>query len=236
MRRVLDVARIQTVNWQFVLTLPLGVLAGTFVINLVVFGTVLATVGGPANAAGFNTGALSSLYIVAGISHLQTMTQVFPFAVGLSVTRRTFYAATALVVLAQSAAFGLLVTILQVIERATGGFGVRMTFFDFGFLAQDNVILQWLVYTVPLLAVSALGVSTGVVFARWGQWGIWAVVLGASVLGAGLTMLITWQRWWEAVGTFFAGQSSFALVAGYPSVIVLVLGVAGWLAIRRATP
>jgi hypothetical protein len=81
-----------------------------------------------------------------------------------------------------------------------------------------------------------VGVFAGVVFKRWGQAGVYTMTISAGVLLAGLTVLITWRGWWPAVGTWFAGQSSTALFAGYPLVLALLLGAGGWLAIRRATP
>ncbi len=41
---------------------------------------------------------LMSIYLVMLVAHLRTIAQVFPFALGLSVTRRTFFAATSLFV------------------------------------------------------------------------------------------------------------------------------------------
>jgi hypothetical protein len=232
MRRVLDVARVLTVNWFMVIGLPLVVLALAFALNLAIF----AVIGDEAPEEGWISGAVMSVYITMGIAHVQTITQVFPFALGLSVTRRAFYAATALVVVAQSLVYGLVLVADVRLEAATddGGLGVR--FFGLPFLVQGNVVAQWLVYAVPLLAVTAIGVFMGVVFERWGQPGVYVVGLGTAVLATAFVLVVTWQRWWPAVGSFFASQSSLALFAGYPLVIALVLGGAGWLALRRATP
>jgi hypothetical protein len=79
-------------------------------------------------------------------------------------------------------------------------------------------------------------VFAGVVFKRWGQPGVYALTVGTSLVLAGVAIVVTWQRWWPAVGSFFTDQSTFALLVSYPLVIAIVLGGAGWLAIRRATP
>jgi hypothetical protein len=232
MKRAFDVARIQTVNWFWIFAFPLVLLLVTFLLNVGIF----AAIGDVAPPEGRITGALLSIYIVMIPTHLQTMTQVFPFALGLSATRRSFYAATGLVVGAQSVLFGVLLLLLGRIETATGGWGVDLRFFGLPFLLQDGLLAQWLVYTVPFLALSAIGVFAGVVFKRWGQLGVYALTVGSGVALAGLAIVVTWQRWWPAVGSFFTNQSTFALLAGYPLVIAIVLGGAGWLAIRRATP
>jgi hypothetical protein len=231
MRRVLDVARM-TANWTWIFVWPLGILALTLVLNVAIF----ALIGDAAPPEGRVTGALMSIYIVLLVSHVQTMTQVFPFALGMSVTRRAFYAATALLVTAQAVVFGTALVVLDQLERVTGGWGVGVRFFGLPFVQQDGVFAQWLVYTVPFLACSAVGVVIGVIFKRWGQAGLFVAGIGATVALAGLAMLVTWRQWWPAVGSFFTGQSTFALLTVYPLLIALVLGGAGWVAVRRATP
>jgi hypothetical protein len=232
MNRVLDVARVQAVNWRGIVAWPLGILAFTLVINVAIFGAI----GDAAPPEGRVTGALSSIYIVMFVAHLQTITQVFPFALGLSVTRRAFFAGTALVVVAQALFFGLVLLLLEWVERTTGGWGVGVRYFGLPFLIQENPLTQWLVYVVPFLGVSAIGVFMGVVFKRWGQAGMYVLTMTAGVLAAGFAIVVTWQRSWPSVGSFFTGQSTFALLAGYPLVIALVLGGVGWFTIRRATP
>jgi hypothetical protein len=231
MKRVFDVARIQTVNWFWIFVFPPLLLLLVLVLHLVLFASI-----GAAPPEGRSTGALLSIYMVMLVAHLQTMTQVFPFALGLSATRRAFYAGTGLVVGAQSVLFGVLLLILGRIETATGGWGINLRFFGLPFLLQDGLLAQWLVYTVPFLALSAIGVFAGVVFKRWGQPGVYALTVGGSLVLAVVAIVVTWQRWWPAVGSFFTDRSTFALLAGYPLVIAIVLGGAGWLAIRRATP
>jgi hypothetical protein len=232
MKRAFDVARIQAVNWFWIFAFPLVLLLVTLLLNLGIF----ASIGDAAPPEGRVTGALLSIYVVMLVTHLQTMTQVFPFALGLSVTRRAFYAGAGLLIGAQSVIFGLLLLLFGRIEAATGGWGINLRFFGLPFLLQDDLLAQWLVYTVPFLALSAIGVFTGVVFKRWGQPGVFALTIGSAVVLAGVAMIVTWQGWWPAVGSFFTGQSTLALLAGYPLVVAIVLGGAGWLALRRATP
>ena len=230
-RRVLDVARIQSVNRMLLVGTPLGVLAAAFVINIAVF----AAIGDVAPPGARMSGALLSIYIATGVTHLQTMTQLFPFAIGISVTRRAFYAGTAFVVVVQSALFGLMITLFGVLEGATRGWGLQLYFFRLAFLPQ-NLLLQWLAYTGPFLAISAVFVFTGVVFKRWGQLGVYVVTVGAALLLGAPTVVVTWLRLWPSVGEFFVDSSALALLAGYPSVLAVLVGVAGYLAIRRATP
>jgi hypothetical protein len=232
MKRLIDVVRVQAINWHTLVLMPIGTLAVAFAINLMIFAAAGASIA-PDDRV---TGGIASIYAVVAASHLGTMTQVFSFAVGLSVTRRTFYAATAVVVAAQAALLGVLLTVLEVVERATAGWGVGMRFFGVPFVAQSNPLAQWGVYTAPLIGVSALAVLVGVIVKRWGQGGLYLALVGAAVVLGLAVVVVTWREGWPAVGSFFLTQSALSLFVLLPLVIALALGGAGWLAIRRAVP
>jgi hypothetical protein len=230
--RVLAVVRLQLVSWKFGLGMPLGILTLVLAINLALFGSL----GEIVPPEGRTTGGMLSIYIVFGVGYLQTMTQLFTFALGLSVTRRAYYAGVTLLVAAEAVAFGALVLLLNLLERASGGWGIGLKFFALDFLTVDDPGRQWLIFTVPFLLFGALGVFSGVVFKRWGQAGVYAMTVSVGVGLAALSVLVSWQGWWPAVGSWFAGQTATALFAGYPLAIALLLGAGGWLAVRRATP
>jgi hypothetical protein len=232
MNQALAVVRLQLVNWRFGLGIPLGILALVLVINLVLFGSI----GDAIPPDGRATGGVLSLYITFGVGYLQTMTQLFTFALGLSVTRRAFYAGVVLLVVVEALGFGAVLLLLKLVEQTTGGWGMGLKFFTLDFLTVADPALQWLVFTVPLLAFAALGVFAGVVFKRWGQTGVYVMTIAVAVVLAAATVLITWRGWWPEVGGWFAGQPIASLFAGYPLVLALLLGAGGWLAIRRATP
>jgi hypothetical protein len=232
MRRLLDVARIQLINPLLALGMPLGLLVLVFALNLGIF----AAIGDVAPPGGQITGAMASIYIAVLILHLQTMTQFFPFLLGLGVTRRQFYAGTTIFVVGQAMVFGLVLMVGRALEIATGGWGMNLVFFRFGLPEQSNVFTQWLGYVVPFLVFSAIGLFAGVVFKRWGQIGVYAVSLGAAVILAVAAVVITLQGAWSSVGRFFVDLPPLALGAGYPLLLALLIGGAGWLTVRRAVP
>lgn len=231
MNRLLATVRIQLVNLPSVLGWPLGIMSVAFAISFAIFAVLGDTV--PPDERG--TGGLISMYVTMFVVFIVTMTQVFPFTLGLGVTRRTFYGATSLVLLGQALVFGVLLTLLAAIERVTGGWGIGLEFFGWEFLVQDNVLAQLLVYAVPLAALAYVGVVLGTTYQRWGQTGVWIACVGTGVALGGLAVLVTWQRWWPAVGSFFTEQSTFALLAGYPLLLAALLAGAGWFMLRRAT-
>ncbi|WP_026454488.1 hypothetical protein [Saccharomonospora iraqiensis] len=234
MNRLTRLVRIQLVNAPAVLGLPVLVLALVIAANVLIFATLQGAGGG--NAEGNATGALTAIYAVMLVVHLQTMTQTFPFAVSLSATRRDFFGATVLVVLGQSVFYGVLLAMLDVVERATGGWGVNMTLVTLPIFSQDGFPLQALAYTAPFVLMSFLGIWFGIVFQRWGQFGAWALGISLGVLAVAFVALVNWLDAWSAVGEFFTGQPPLMWQAGYPLLASVVLGAAAYLTARRAVP
>ncbi|WP_370948802.1 hypothetical protein AB5J62_14935 [Amycolatopsis sp. cg5] len=230
MKRVLDVARIQLVNWPALIAYPLAVVAA-----MPLLGWVIDISNGETATGPHEVYLLPVVGAVAAAGHLQTMTQVFPFALGLGVTRRKFAEATALVITAQALVFGLVLVGFGAIEQGTGGWGREARIFAPGAIHEYGPITRWLAYTVPIIAVSAICVLAGVVFQRWRQTGIYLTVFGGAAALAGAGALATSQGWWSSIGRFLGGQPSLALFAAYPLAFALVLGAGAWLVLRRAT-
>lgn len=236
MTRVLDVARIHLVNWRIAVLLPFGILTLVFLLNLAIFAVVrtIDTTGGTGQV--YTTGGAVALYIFVLINSVQAITQVFPFTLGLSVTRWTFFVATGCYMAVQAVAFALVLTLGLVLERATGGWGVAMTFFGSAMPAQENLLVQWLIFVALLLVFAAIGLLFGVVFKRWGPIGIYTALVGLAVVLVAAVLLITWQGRWTALFDAVVAQPPLALGVGYPVLLSVLIGGAGWLALRRATP
>lgn len=230
MNRLLRVTRLHTVAWPSLLGLPWLIVGSSFVLNLVIFALIEDQVDGRPT-----TGGLGSLYVTTFIMAAAAVSQVFPYALGMSVTRRSFYVATSLLVVVQAVAFGIVLYLLKLAEEATAGWGVSMNFFAIPFADVDNAVLQILVYGVPLLFLSLLGMLAGTMHVRWGSNGVFVFILGLIVIVGLLGVLIAWQRWWDELGTWLTDQSPVSLIAGWPMLAVPLLAAGGFLAIRRAT-
>lgn len=231
MTRTLRVARLHLTPWPVTQGWPWGILALAFAVNLAIFGALHRS-----GESGGETGGLMAIYIVFFIVYMQAMTQVFSFALGISVTRHRFFAATSMLALAQSLAYGAVLYLFKLIESATGGWGISLRFFGIPLVAQDNALRQILVYAVPFLLLAFLGVFLGVVFKRWGTNGILTLGATSVFVFGGLAALVTWQGQWPAIGNWFADQSTLALLAGWPALIAVALAATGYGTIRRATP
>ncbi|OZC54190.1 ABC transporter permease [Rhodococcus sp. 15-649-1-2] len=231
MKRTFDVARLHTVAWPLIIGWPLGILAISFAICYVIFALI------PTTDSDYNfTGALFSMYGFAVGFYLQAVTQTFPFALGISVTRREFFSATALVGVVQSAVLATVVWILSAVESATGGFGVKLRMFGIVRYVTDNPAVQWFGLFATLLLVAAIGLFLGVAYQQYRVNGVLAIGLGTVVLVGGGAILVTWQRWWPEVGRFFLDTPALVLLGVVPLVLAGLFAVTGWAGLRSATP
>ncbi len=230
MNRVVDVTRVQLLEWRGWLGWAWGVLALSFAVNLVISGALTR-----ADLAGENlTGGLVSIYFVILIAFAGVITQFFPFCLAMGVTRRVFYAASGLLALGLALVYGTAIYVLRIIEDATGGWWVELHFFGPRIVRQDGPFLQWLVYVVPFLLVAGLGLAAGVLTKRWGTNG-WLVVVAVSIVVFGaLGAIATITDSWPGIGSWLLDQSTVGIFAGWFAVIAVAALVLGYLALRRA--
>jgi hypothetical protein len=223
------VARVCYNRWALSLGFPLGIMASSFAVNLLAFAAIADGMDTP------TTGGLASLYVMQFIVCWQGLYQNFGFAVGLNATRRSFYAATLLVALLQSLAYGVLLYLLGIIERATDGWGVFVSFFD-PFHAGSASPLTILGYTGPLIFAAALGIFFASIGRRWGGNGVFVATMIAILVLGGAIALISFTDGWPAIGSWLTDQPLLALLAGWPLIPSALMLTGGWLVLRRATP
>jgi hypothetical protein len=230
MNRVLRVARVQLTTWKQSFGWPVAILAISFLFNVAFFGSMGDKI------AERVTYGLVSIFIFQAIMASQVMTQAFSFAVGLNVTRRTFFAAASAILGLQSITFAVLLYVLSIVEQLTDGWGLALRYFTVLPITQTYSPLSVIVFLVPLLLFSYIGLFLGVVAKRWGTNGVLLLILLALVVIGGVVMLISWADGWPGVGEWLAGQSGLALLAGW-TLLPLLVAVAGSYGLtRRAIP
>ena len=144
----IKVARYQLTDRYIFVASPWLILALDFLINLVTVASL------PAGQHQVYVGALSAIYVVLLTSGALAIARQLPFALALRVSRRSFYAGSALLCVALAAVYGLGLTVLQLIERGTGGWGLA------GLLSF--IAAQVLVLAVVLLGIGAANAWHGV--------------------------------------------------------------------------
>lgn len=233
MNRTLAAARMQLVHPLLTFGIPWAIVLSSFAINLAVWGLGDVADNSPGDGS---TGGLASLYVTVLIVFIQAVTQMFPFALGLSLSRRDFYLGTALTAGLQAVGYGVALTLLAAVEGATDGWGMRLHFWAPGVLDVGNPALQFVVFTVPMLACAFLGIAIGVVFKRWGAPGLYALALTTLIGGGLLAVWATWQTAWGDVLDWLGDQSVSSLAIGFPAVLALALAALTFLGLRRAVP
>ncbi|MFF5227693.1 hypothetical protein [Dactylosporangium sp. NPDC000521] len=230
MNRVFAIVRMQAAGRRDGLVWPLVILSIAFAVNLVLYGSMGEEMGDRPV-----TGGLASIYITALAFGAMAMAQQFPFALGMSVTRREFGAAIGLFTLAQTVIYAVLLVVFQAVEDATGGWGLRLRFFAPGDLGTYGVPTQLLVYGVPMLLMSCIGIALGAVYVRWRTNGVFGAIAAVMLVLGLAAALVTRAGKWPAVGDWLLGQSALSLFAGWPSIAVVLLAALSWTALRKAT-
>src|SRR5215475_2491647 len=145
MKTLVNVARYHLVDRITYVALPWGILAFSFLINLAIAAMA------PQPPSGMYTGGLVTIYVFLLVCGVLSMTRELPFGLMLGVSRRGYYLGTALLVVLLSAVYGLGLTVLQAIERATGGWGQAMHFFRVPWILDGPWYQTWLTSFVLLV-------------------------------------------------------------------------------------
>ena len=232
MRWTVQALRVQLLIWRRTqLLYPWAILALVFAVNLGVFAFT------PTPSNGRNvTGGLVSIYILPLVFTMQAVTQTFPFAAGLGLTRRAFARAVALTVTGQSVLSGVILFALSRLEQASSGWGESLYFFRIPDLLTANHATQLFIFIAPMLFTGFLGFFLGSVTRRFGLTGVLAAFGGLIVVGGAAAIGVSWQHQWQPLWDWASGLSAFAVAVGTPVVLALLLGGSGWGVLRRAAP
>jgi hypothetical protein len=224
MNRAVAVMRMHLVDRVTLFVMPLTILAAAFAINLALWQVV------PAD--GRSTGGGASVYFFVLVAAMLAVVRGLPFALGMGSSRRAFTIGTGLVGLVIAVAFGTLYLVLQAVEQVSDGWGMRGRFFDFPWFDGSSWAIRWLLFVVSFATTFLLGAW---VSATWARWGTLALVVGAPLLillGGGGAVLVSWQRWWGDVWSWFGDLTPLTLT-GWATLLAVVLGAATWATLRR---
>ena len=212
--------------YPFLLVLaPWAVLALVFVINLIP--TVIQ--GGPNP-----TKALASIFAFMAFAGVLTIIRSLPFALALGASRRSFYLGTVTLVVALAVVYGLAIAGLQALERATGGWGVSMYFFQPQYILTGAWYLTWLTSFVCLVLLFLYGTWFGLVQQRWDTIGLIVFVFGQVVVALVAIFIIGGNHDWHGVGHFFTTITAAGLT-GLLAAFAAALCAGGFALIRGVT-
>ena len=217
MNTMIKVARYHLLTPVMFVGLPWAALAGVFAVNV-------------ARGGGNFRDGLVVIFGIFFVTGVQRIGRWLPFGLALGATRRSFYAGTALLGVSMSLVSGLVIAGLQATERATGGWGLSITFFRVPYVLNGPWYATWLTSFVGLSALFVYGMWYGIVNRRWGMLGLLAFV--AVQVPAGIA--VAFARTWSGVGGPHPSLSALDLTGVIAALTVVIL-IGGHATIRRAT-
>ena len=237
--RIWNAARLQFTNARQAIGLPWLILTIIFLANLAIWLILYASTSGQDRAdvsEGLQySGATSYIFVYMLVVAIQAISRTFPYALGLSVTRRDFYLGTSVAFVLFSFIYGGGLTLLSYIEEWTGGWGVGGRMFTAVYYGNGPVWQRLFVFVALFLFFFFVGMASATLYVRWRAAGL--LTLGGVFLAiiVAFVGLATWTKSWGQVGEWFATSGPVGVVA-WTLVPTVLSGAAGYFILRRATP
>ncbi|WP_019182048.1 hypothetical protein [Microbacterium yannicii] len=231
MNRTVNVVRMQLINKQTFVWVPLIVLGSSFAISIAIY-AILYTAGLPGPFYGGGSQAPLWVLLFVGISSL---TLTFPFSQAMSVTRREFFFGTMLAAAMCAVLLAAVFAIGAVVEKATNGWGINGYFFALDWVVSGGTLAAGLFYFVMAMLIFMLGFWSATIYKRFGPMLlsiVWAGITAILVIAVwAITRMELWGQVWT--GMVDAGPLGFAL---WGLVVTVLLGGISYLTLRRAVP
>jgi hypothetical protein len=228
MKTLVNVARYHLVDRMMYLAVPWAILAFSFLINVAIAAMA------PRPAGGIYTGGLVTIYVFLLIGGVFSMTRELPFGLMLGVSRRSYYLGTALLVLALGVAYGLALTALQALERASGGWGLSLHYFQVPWIMDGPWYQTWVTSFVLLVLFFLYGMWYGLVYRRWNLFGLLTFAAAQVLVAVAVAAVVTLTHSWTGFGHFLTTVQAPART-GVLAVLSIALGLGGYGTIRRVT-
>ncbi|WP_104179514.1 hypothetical protein [Arthrobacter sp. B0490] len=226
--RTRNVVRLQFVNTQTFLWVPALVLAGAWVLTILIYWMLEG-----AGVSGVKTGGGSQAplwyFLVVGI---QAMTLTFPFSQALSLTRREFYLGSLAAAAVSGLGMSLLFTFLGLIEQSTGGYGMNGYFAYLEWVWERGPLAAGLTYFVLTMLFFILGFWSATIYKRYGTAVLTIVLIGIGLALVGLVALVTWRQAWPEVGQWILETGSLGLTL-WAILVSALLAIGSYLTLRR---
>ncbi|WP_144875768.1 hypothetical protein [Microbacterium sp. 1.5R] len=228
MRRTLNVIRLQLINRQTFIWVPLIVLGSAVVISVLIYAMI------PLDGPKYGGGGQAPLWYFFAIG-ISAMTLTFPFSQAMSITRRDFFVGTLATAVLGSALLSLVFLLGGAIELATNGYGVNGYVFHLPWLWEAGPLGAFVVFFSLSLFLFVLGFTGATIYKSGGPVVLTIVGVGLALVLLALVFLVTRLELWLTVGRAIGDLGALGL-ALWGLAIVAVLTVISFLAFRKATP
>jgi len=231
MSRTLNVVRMQLVNSQTYIWIPLIILGGSLLVSLAIYG-ILDSSG--IESPKYGGGAQAPLWYFLAVG-VQALTLTFPFSQAMSVTRREFYLGTLLTAAMTAAILSVVFVIGGFIERFTNGWGLNGYFFHLDWIWASGPFGALLFYFAVAMLCFVAGFWAATIYKRFGPTWLTVVLVGIGAVLVGILWLIGLGSAWGPVFTAIAGLGAVGF-ATCALGLAAVLAVIAFGTLRRAVP
>lgn len=228
MSRILNVVRLQLVNKQTWVWIPLIVLGSALALSIVIYAMI------PSDGPKYGGAGQAPLWYFFALG-LQALTLTFPFSQALSVTRREFFLGTLLTAIGGALLLTAVFLLGGWIEDVTHGWGVNGYVFRLPWVWEGGPLAAALTYFTLALFLFLVGFTGATIFKRAGALAIAVVGVGVGAVLVGVVFVITRFELWGQVGAGLAGLGALGL-ALWGLVAIAALAGISYLVLRRATP
>ncbi|MEZ3162141.1 hypothetical protein AB1K54_16630 [Microbacterium sp. BWT-B31] len=231
MNRVFNVVRLQLINKQTYIWVPLLILGGAVLLTLAIYAMLVgAGIEGPF----YGGGAQAPLwyFLVVGV---QALTLTFPFSQAMSITRREFYLGSLLTAMLTSLILAVLFVLGAWIEWATGGWGMDGWFFNIPGISEAGLFATGLAYFTIALFAFVVGFWAATIYKRFGSLWLTVVLVGIGALLVLALFIVGRLDAWGAMFGWIAAQGSIGLSLWGLLVAALLAGTS-YLTLRRTVP
>jgi len=227
--RIIKVARMQLINKATFIGIPLLILASAFLVTLAIWWLVRRN-GGDGVLYGGGAQAPMWYFLALGI---QALTMTFPFSLGMSISRRSFYLGTVGLFSACALVLSVFYYLMGLVETATGGWGVDGRFFALQWIADNNWFVQIMFYFVLMILLFMMGFFSATIYLRWKTMGVLVLVVGLALILLAAATVITLSGNWVLIGRWMASLTAGSVTL-LGTVLALALGSGSYATLRKA--
>ncbi len=228
MSRTLNVVRMQLVNRQTFVWIPLIILGGAFLITLLIWAML------PPEANKYSGGSQGPLWYFVAVG-VMAFAYTFPFSQAMSVTRREYFIGTLLTAAVTSGILTATFVVGGMIEVATDGWGINGWFFYLPWVWDQGPAVAGLSYFVLAMLLFVLGMWCAILYKRFGTVVLVTILVGLAVLLVGAMWLVGRLDAWGAVGQWIAVNGALGLTL-WGVVVAAALAAISYLTLRRTAP
>lgn len=228
--RTLGVVRLQFMNTQTFVWVPVIVLGGVWLITFLIY-WIISTSGveGPM----YSGGSQAPLWYFAVVG-AQAMNHTFYFSQAMSLTRREFYLGSLLAAAMSAAGVSIIIVLLGLVEQATNGYGINGYFAYLPWIWEGGPPAAWLTYFALTMLMFILGFWFAIAYKRFGAIIVTTSILGIALILLGGAALISLNSAWAEVWMWFIRTQSLGLTL-WALGFCAVFAVGSYFTLRRLT-